>query len=38
MTKQITITEFRNHFNFLFWQPVFHLNGHNRLDDPDVFN
>ena len=36
MTKQIPITEFRNHCKFLFWQPDFHLLEHNRLDDPDV--
>ena len=38
MTKQIPITEFKNHCKFLFWLPKFHLLEHNKLDDPDVYD
>ena len=33
MTKQIPKSEFRNHCDFIFWRPEFHLHNNNRLDE-----
>ena len=33
MTKQIPVTEFKIHCDYIYWRPDFHLHSENRLDD-----
>ena len=33
MTKQIPRTDFKNHANYIYWRPDFHIQSNNRLDD-----
>ena len=32
MTKQIHQTDFKEHVDYIYWRPYFHIQGHNRLD------
>jgi hypothetical protein len=33
MTKQIPVTAFKIHCDYICWRPDFHLHSENRLDD-----